>query len=121
VLYDAVYLDRQPPYMKALWLSDAFAAHVLSLRQQTFGIQKTGDPLKGDTDVIVGFVMHCLRSKESLLQQDSKDPRLWFSDYRRLYAESGSPASAIQRRENDFSYGWGLFWAGLPRSITMEP
>ncbi|MGB7951368.1 MAG: hypothetical protein WCH75_27100 [Candidatus Binatia bacterium] len=120
VFYDSTFLGRNLPYMKALWLADAFAAHVLSLRERIYGIRKTGDPLKGDTDVIVGFLMSCLRKKENLLQKDAKDPRIWFYDFRSRYAESGSPPSAIQRREEDFDAGWQVFWGGLPRSITME-
>jgi hypothetical protein len=106
--------------MRGLWVADAFAAHVLSLRQQFYGVQRTGDPLKGDTDYLVGFLMRCLR-ENNLLQRDARDPRDWFSDYRRRYAEAGAPAAVIQRREYDFSSGWGSFWTGmLPRSLTME-
>jgi hypothetical protein len=120
VLYDPANLGRQHPYMKGLWVADAFAAHVLSLRQQFYGVQRTGDPLKGDTDYLVGFLMRCLREK-NLLQRDARDPREWFSNYRRRYAEVGAPAEVIQRREHDFSSGWGSFWQGmLPRSLTME-
>ena len=113
ISYDATYLDRQPPYLRAYQLADAFASHVLDLQQQRYPVQNESRGYRTQAaDTIVGFLAHCLRSKENLLQKDNKDPRVWFDEHRRV-----APGSL---REDDFNRGWSLFGAGLPRAITME-
>lgn len=113
ILYDPNFLDRQPPYLRAYTLADAFAAYVLDLQRQRYPVRNESLGYRTQaTDIIVGFLARCLRSKENLLQRDSKDPRDWFVEYRRVSLRS--------QRESDFSLGWGLFGAGLPRAITME-
>ena len=113
ISYDPNYLDRQPPYLRAYQLADVFASYVLDLQQQKYPVRNENRGYRAQaTDIIVGFLAHCLRSKENLLQKDSKDPRDWFAQYRRVGLGS--------QRENDFNTGWSLFGAGLPRDITME-
>jgi hypothetical protein len=69
---------------------------------------------------MVGYLAHCLRSEENLLQQDSKDPRTWFSDYRRFQGKSDLPASAIKERLDDFNTGWGQLGYPLGNNIYIK-
>ena len=113
VFYDSAFLDRQPPYLRAYRLAEAFATYLLDLQQQKFPAQtESRDYRTRAVDTIIGFLAHCLRSKENLLQKESRDPRDWFAEYRRI-----GPGS---QREQDFNLGWSLLFAGLPRAITME-
>ena len=84
ISYDPNYLDRRPPYLRAYRLAD-LASYVLDLQQQKYPVrnENRGNQTQA-TDIIVGFLTHCLRSKENLLQKDSKDPRIWFTEYRRI-------------------------------------
>jgi hypothetical protein len=112
--------------MAALWLADAYAAHILSLRQRErmiTGKPKTADDPKdpvADTDLILGWLLHCLRDK-NLLIKDNLEPRIWFDNYRRTYAKSTPTDAAIQGRERNFDLGWSMGGGNrLPRSIALD-
>lgn len=116
VLYDSVYLDREPPYMRALWLADAIAAHVLGLQRQRYPVQNEARDYRWQaTDVIVGYLMHCLSERDNVFRAEPRDPRLWFRDYRRL-----PPDLPLQQATKYFDQGWWRFPIRLPPQITMD-
>lgn len=119
ISYDPAYLGRQTPYVRTFLLARQFASYVLSERQRRYGIKADDAQLASDSDVIVGFVTRCFRDV-NLLQKEQRDPREQFAEYLVRYEGAGTPQQAWQRTEGDFGLGWGLYGAGLPRSITME-
>jgi hypothetical protein len=119
IRYDPAYLSRQSPYARTFLLARQFASYVLSERQRRYGINPGDAQLARDSDVIVGFVTRCFRDVNAL-QKEQRDPREQFADYLVRYEGVGTSQQAWERTEGDFGLGWGLYGAGLPRSITME-
>jgi hypothetical protein len=65
--------DRQPPYLRAYRLAEAFATYLLDLQQQKFPAQtESCDYRTRARWTIIGFLAHCLRSKENLLQKKAE-------------------------------------------------
>ncbi|HEU4683521.1 MAG TPA: hypothetical protein VFS39_03355 [Nitrospira sp.] len=119
IRYDPAYLSRQTPYARTFLLARQFASYVLSERQRLYGIDPGDAQLVRDSDVIVGFITRCFRDMNAL-QKERRDPREQFADYLIRYEGVGASQQAWERTEEDFGLGWGLYGAGLPRSITME-
>jgi hypothetical protein len=97
ILYDPGYLNRQPPYTRALALADAFASHLLTIQR--------GRPPVLSADHIMGFVMHCAWFTDSAFRDEPRDPRLWFCEYRGVRWGSCST--------DEFDRGWWSQGMGL--------
>jgi hypothetical protein len=127
ILYNPSFLDRQPPYIRAFWLGGAFAAHVQNLESRRYDVRRNERTLMGVSDLIIGFLAHCLLDKGLLPKTENlapDDPRLQFEGFVRINQGQNSPADAWRRAEvrvNDFNHGWALEYLGLPRALTHEP
>lgn len=123
--YDAGLLERQPPYMRAFWLGNAFGAHVLNLEQQRFGTNRAPVESLGVRNYLTGYVTHCLVTKQVLakpINLSPNDPRILYARYLR---EGGFTAPGDAPRSsndiNDWMNGWANEGMGVDFSLRHDP
>jgi hypothetical protein len=125
VRYDAAFLDGLPPYARSFWLADAYAAHVLDLERQRFGVRRTPDNARRARDYLTGYVVHCLASKGVLppaRNRSPDDPRIQYRRYlqRGGFAQPGDPPRN-PRDIADWQRGWWEYGMGVIFSLRHDP
>lgn len=122
--YNPVYLARQSPYVAAFWLSEAYAAHVLNLEAQRFGVRRSGVDRVRARAYLGGYIVHCLQARGVLPSPGNlspEDPRLQYADYLGApLSLPGDPAGDVGRMEH-WERGWREFGMGIAFSLRHDP
>ncbi|MGA8262587.1 MAG: hypothetical protein WB783_20435 [Arenicellales bacterium] len=125
VRYDPAFLDRQAPYVRAFWLADAFAAHVLNLERQQFGVRRSQSNALRARDYLAGYIAHCLTMKNVLPQTGNlspDDPRI---QYRSYLSNGGFSLPGDPWRDGsdieDWDRGWREYGMGVIFSLRHDP
>ena len=108
--YNPGRLNREPPYIRAYLLANAYAVHILALESRRYG--PPGTQYQRDVDYITGYLSHCLAA-DGLLPpaRGANDPRNQYED---IIWPDGTPVAQIDpaitaARRKAFSDGWGDF------------
>ena len=125
ITYDPGFLQRQPPYMRAFWLGNAFGAHVLNLEKQRFGTTRAPLESLGVRNYLTGYITHCLVTNGVLarpVNNSPNDPRILYARYKRdggFVLPGDAPRGADDLA--DWNDGWWDSGMGVAFSLRHDP